>query len=160
MDLTDNTLNTRDIWKHVEEEQDLINCMKEDLSNYLNEELSEALRLERASEREEALHSLGEKARELVGDIISQAEDLRPWSQFVEEYEDEIEDFLYGDLLIADDHFEDYAKQLAFDTVSVGDAGWDAWPLNCIDWSSAAEEIQSDYMNVTIGDHEFWVRWG
>ena len=158
MDLTDNTLDTRDIRKHVEEEQDLINCMREDLSNCFDEELPEALRLECATQRENALYILKEKVRELVSDIISQAEDLHPWSQFVEEYEDEIEDFLHGALLIADDYLEDYAEQEARDTTPIGDAAWDAWPLNCIDWASAAEHIQSDYMNVTIDGNEFWVR--
>ena len=158
MDLTDNTLDTRDIRKHVEEEQDLINCMREDLSNCFDEELPEALRLECATQRENALYILKEKVRELVSDIISQAEDLHPWSQFVEEYEDEIEDFLHGALLIADDYFEDYTEQMARDVVWTGDANWNAWPLNCIDWSNAAEQLQQDYMNVTIDGHEFWVR--
>jgi len=47
------------------------------------------------------------------------------------------------DLLIHEDHFQDYAREYAQDSgaMTVGDK----WPYTCIDWEKVAEELRADY---------------
>lgn len=33
-----------------------------------------------------------------------------------------------------------------------------AWPLTCIDWVQAAEELQQDYMSYEFDGYTYWVR--
>lgn len=51
-----------------------------------------------------------------------------------------------GLALINDDHFTEYAKQLADDIGAVNSEAH--WPSNCIDWEQAARELQVDYSSV------------
>jgi len=61
-----------------------------------------------------------------------------------------------GVVCIADDYFEDYAKELAMD---IGAIGKDmAWPLNHIDWEAAAEALQEDYTPVEWAGYTFYVK--
>lgn len=62
----------------------------------------------------------------------------------------------YGDSLIRDSHFPDYAKQLAEDCGMV--TGSEIWPGNCIDWEEAARDLQQDYISGTIDGVVYWMR--
>lgn len=65
-------------------------------------------------------------------------------------------DWSYGEALISDSYFEEYAEQLAED---IGAIDRDAkWPLNHIDWSAAAEQLKQDYMNVDFDGQTYWIR--
>ncbi|SPA50628.1 antirestriction protein ArdA [Cupriavidus taiwanensis] len=57
----------------------------------------------------------------------------------------------YPDILIAEDHFQDYAQELAEDCGMVTKGA--QWPNNCIDWEQAARELKMDYtyVRVTLG---------
>jgi len=67
-----------------------------------------------------------------------------------------IEEWKFGAHLIREDHFEDYARELADD---IGAIDLNAsWPLNHIDWSAAARELAMDYGLVTFLGHEYYVR--
>ncbi|MBK6639638.1 MAG: hypothetical protein IPG34_19645 [Rhodocyclaceae bacterium] len=52
-------------------------------------------------------------------------------------------DWEFGETLIRDSYFEDYAFELA-DSIGAIDSNY-GWPLNCIDWKQAARELQQDY---------------
>ncbi len=58
--------------------------------------------------------------------------------------------------LICDNYFENYARELANDIGAID--GSAKWPNNCIDWKRAANELQSDYFSVEIGDITYWSR--
>jgi hypothetical protein len=60
----------------------------------------------------------------------------------------------YPDYLIADQHFKTYAKELAYD-VSGEELRNARWPMNCIDWEKATQELMQDYTSITIDGHEF-----
>lgn len=60
----------------------------------------------------------------------------------------------YPDYLIAGRHFKTYAKELAYD-VSGEELRRAAWPMRCIDWDKATEELKTDYTSITIDGHEF-----
>ena len=107
--------------------------------------------------------------------------DLRDVIARVEELEEEIEQ--EGDLMV----FEEMAKLTAlldeckglggdeewrgdwypvtlirdacFRTYAIGAVPADAtWPLTCIDWKQAAEELQMDYSAVTFNGETYWTR--
>jgi hypothetical protein len=62
----------------------------------------------------------------------------------------------YGEALIRDSYFENYAQELAED---IGAINADAtWPNNCIDWEQAACELQQDYMSVEFDGVTYWMR--
>lgn len=65
-------------------------------------------------------------------------------------------DWTYGETLIRDSYFEDYARELAED---IGAVNPDAnWPLYCIDWERAARDLQVDYFSVDFDGIDYWVR--
>lgn len=65
-------------------------------------------------------------------------------------------DWKYGEVLVRDSYFEDYARQLAEDTGAIrSDA---TWPSNCIDWEQAARELQQDYTSVEFDGVTYWMR--
>lgn len=65
-------------------------------------------------------------------------------------------DWKYGETLIRDSYFEDYARELADDIGAVDSKA--GWPNNCIDWEKAAEELQQDYMSVNFDGIDYWIR--
>jgi len=64
-------------------------------------------------------------------------------------------DWKYGETLIRDSYFEDYARELAED---IGAISRDAdWPLSHIDWPAAADALKQDYMEVDYGGVSYWI---
>jgi len=61
-----------------------------------------------------------------------------------------------GATLIADHYFERYAEELADDIGAIDRNA--SWPVNCIDWTKAASELQMDYSTVEYDGVTFWVR--
>lgn len=58
--------------------------------------------------------------------------------------------------LIADNYFETYAEELADD---IGAIDRDArWPINCIDWEAAANQLKVDYSTIEIEGDKYWYR--
>ena len=90
-------------------------------------------------------------------------------AEFEEEYWHELEslrklrddadhspDWKYGESLIRDSYFKDYAIDLADDIGAIPkDAGW---PSRCIDWDQAASELQMDYSSVEFDGVTYWIR--
>lgn len=67
-------------------------------------------------------------------------------------------DWVYGETLIRDSYFAEYAQELAEDCGYLDQAGSDRWPFTCIDWEKAARELQQDYYLVNFGSTEYWIR--
>ena len=65
-------------------------------------------------------------------------------------------DWVHGEALIRDSYFTDYAQQLAED---IGAVDLNAtWPMNCLDWDYAAEQLQQDYFGVDFDGITYWIR--
>lgn len=65
-------------------------------------------------------------------------------------------DWKYGEGLIRDSYFQEYAEQLAEDTGAIGrDA---KWPCDHIDWEAAAEALQQGYTSVEYDGVTYWIR--
>lgn len=84
------------------------------------------------------------------------AEELAALTALAEEAEGYAADWKYGETLIRDSYFREYAEQLAEDTGAVN--GDNNWPLYCIDWDRAARELQYDYTGVDFDGVTYWVR--
>jgi hypothetical protein len=65
-------------------------------------------------------------------------------------------DWKYGETLIRDSYFTEYAEEEAY---SLGFINREAiWPLNHIDWEAAAEELKNDYTSAEFDGVTYWVR--
>lgn len=62
----------------------------------------------------------------------------------------------YPVTLIADNYFEQYARDLAED-IGLTDKP-SGWPYYCIDWEYAARELKHDYSATTIDNVTYWYR--
>lgn len=65
-------------------------------------------------------------------------------------------DWDHGETLILDEHFVEYAEQLADDIGAIDREA--RWPLNHIDWDAAAEELRQDYTEVRFGSETYLMR--
>lgn len=105
----------------------------------------------------------GEKDKDAIKDIKDAVAALEEWSDYDDwkELKDLVEeaegygDWKYGETMILDSYFEDYARELADD---IGAVKGEGWPNHCIDWKQAADELKMDYTSVSFGDYEYWIR--
>lgn len=65
-------------------------------------------------------------------------------------------DWEYGETLIRDSYFAEYAEVLAEDIGAIGRNA--KWPLTCIDWEQAARELKMDYTAIGFAGVTYWVR--
>ena len=65
-------------------------------------------------------------------------------------------DWTYGESLIRDSYFEEYAQELAEDIGAINKDS--TWPNDCIDWEKAAGELQYDYTSVEWDNVTYWIR--
>lgn len=98
-----------------------------------------------------------EELKKLADDGTSEAEELITLRALEEEIDNNAgENCSDGVTLIRDSYFIQYAEQLADDIGAIdSNAGW---PLNCIDWEKAADELKSDYTSIDYDGAEYWVR--
>jgi hypothetical protein len=85
-----------------------------------------------------------------------EAHELEALKALAAEAEPYCPDWTYGEALIRDSYFEEYAEQLA-DDLGIMDPKA-TWPLNCIDWAAAAEQLKQDYTAVDFDGVTYWVR--
>lgn len=65
-------------------------------------------------------------------------------------------DWQYGEALVRDSYFEDYARELADDIGAVDkDHGW---PSSFIDWPAAADALKQDYTPIEFDGVTYWGR--
>lgn len=88
-----------------------------------------------------------------IFDIESEAADL---IAFVDECENSVPDWNYGEALIRETYFTEYAQQLAEDIGAV-DPNAD-WPASYIDWEAAADALLIDYTAYDFGGVTYYAR--
>ena len=85
-------------------------------------------------------------------------------SQLDEFLEDEIDalqevvDECINDTLVHEDHFREYAEELAVDIGAIDRRQRDHWPYTCIDWEQAADELKQDYSVIDIRGGTYYYR--
>jgi len=105
-----------------------------------------------------------DEARERVATALQDLKDAQDEFSLPEQQEldmltnleNEIDDFMHGVSLIADDYFETYAQEYAHDVCEMPGRGSLRWPFTCIDWKQAAEELKSDFSSVEIEGNTYY----
>jgi hypothetical protein len=82
--------------------------------------------------------------------------ELKSLKALADEAEGYAADWPYGETLIRDSYFMEYAQELA-DSIGAIDNNA-SWPLTCIDWEQAARELQMDYTSVEFDGVWYWIR--
>lgn len=110
--------------------------------------------------RIEELQALFLDEDELGEDSVQGDEDEREELRVLLALQDEAEgyaaDWRYGEALIRDSYFTDYARELAEDIGAVDPAA--NWPLSFIDWDAAADALAMDYTEVDFDGVTYLVR--
>lgn len=65
-------------------------------------------------------------------------------------------DWRYGEMLIRESYFENYAQELAEELGMMPEDA--SWPATCINWEQAANELQMDYTSVEFDGATYWIR--
>ncbi len=92
----------------------------------------------------------------LIGDDDIDPGYLEALKALASEGEDYAPDWQYGETLVRDSYFVEYAQQLA-DDIGAGNAEY-SWPTSCIDWEQAARELQMNYSSIDFDGVTYWVR--
>ena len=109
-------------------------------------------RLEELRDERDSAESPEAWAEENAGD----ADELTALEALAEEGEG-CADWQHGAGLIRESYFEDYARELAEDIGAIG-RGMQQWPLHCIDWEKAADELKMDCTAVDFDGVTYYVR--
>jgi len=88
--------------------------------------------------------------------LPGEEEELASLQALADEAEQCAEDWAYGEVLIRFDHFVTYAQELADDLGRTPDPN--QWPLCCIDWDQAADQIKQDYTEVDFDGVAYLIR--
>lgn len=70
-----------------------------------------------------------------------------------EEGEANLEDWIHGANLVAEDVFTDYATDFIQEVHH--DIPWSDWPYRHMDWEEAASELKDDYYEITINGYTY-----
>ena len=94
-----------------------------------------------------------EEFAEAVAELRTELDSLLALASQGEDY---CEDWQYGEALVRDCYFVEYAQELAEDIGAIAsDAGW---PYTCVDWEQAAHELQMDYTALEFRGVTYWAR--
>lgn len=151
---SDDVIDSRDVIARLEELEDEHTALREALQEAI-ETRNEAL-----AERPDVIHTdleqeISKTTNALIDWRVDNQEELNSLRALAEEASGS-PDWQYGETLIRESYFQDYAMQLAEDIGAVkGDEGW---PLNCIDWEKAARELKYDYFAVDFDGVTYYVR--
>jgi hypothetical protein len=135
----DDLIDSRDVIARIEELTDeraaIVDATDDEDEN---EEYREAARAELTEWDEDNLDEL-----QSLQDLAKQGEDYAA-------------DWQYGETLIRDSYFKEYAMELADDIGAINSEA--SWPNTCIDWDQAAKELQMDYSSIEFDGTTYWVR--
>jgi hypothetical protein len=156
----DDCVDSRNVIARIEELEDerhslvgAIDSAKDDLADATDDTNVLKDDEEEISELKETLSNAETELEEW--DESEDADELKILKELAEEGESS-PDWAYGETLIRDSYFEEYAQELAEDCGMV-QRGL-GWPNSCIDWKQAAEELQQDYSQIKFGDVTYWIR--
>lgn len=130
---TEDTLDSRDIIERIKE----LESMRDDLEI----EDSERGNMDNPIWRDWEESSEAEELKVLLA-LQSEGEGSPDWS--------------YGETLIRDSYFEEYAQELAEELDYIKKDVH--WPYTCIDWERAAQELQYDYFTIDFDGVDYWIR--
>jgi len=145
IDAGQNFIDSRDIIERMEELQDEREALADALTEAQEEEY------ETDDEKAEAVDEATDNLKAWDDDNGDELKEL----QSVNEQGDGYGDWRHGEQMIHERAFKDYARELADETGYDSNAGW---PMNCIDWDHAAEELKQDYMEIDYSGETYYIR--
>ena len=78
-------------------------------------------------------------------------------AEFAQEFEDNAEDYPYGETAIRDSYFTEYARELCTDRGYLS-SDLPEFIRGNIDWEGVASAIQVDYTDITFDGVTYWTR--
>jgi len=145
------TIDTRDLYKRQQELQGLKEAVES-----AREELKEAEDALADHGSQGELETAVNDAQTALDDAKAEfGEDEQTELEELDNLESEISDWRHGEILIPENEFEDYARELADD---IGGTKGGEWPFTCIDWERAAKELAMDYTTVSYQGEDYYVR--
>lgn len=132
---TDDVIDSRDVIKRIEIYRDAVSAFGVDPETRADDFDPDS------NENGGEIHELLEELNSLMG-LESDAGGAADWQ--------------YGETLIRESYFEDYARQTAEDTGAINRDS--QWPNNCIDWEKAADQLKQDYSEVTFKGVTYYIR--
>lgn len=85
-------------------------------------------------------------------------EALKALESLADQASDYASDWEYGETLIRDSYFTEYAQELADDLGYMSGSTAEQWPFTCIDWEAAARDLLMDYSAVDFDGVTYWIR--
>ena len=107
--------------------------------------------------RIERVESDLDQARVDGNDTTDLEAELKALEEFAEEASECAPDWHYGETIIHEDYFTQYAQELS-DELSLGDGAMAQWPFTHIDWEAAADELKMDYSVVGFNGIVYYIR--
>lgn len=154
------TIDSRDIIARIDEleaYEQAIKDAQEELQDYEEQLQCYQEDEQDIEDREQEVADARAALKEAEDDFdIEDRDELETLRRFAEEASGYCPDWHHGATLIRDSYFKEYAEQLAEDVGAI-DASAN-WPLNCIDWDKAAEELQYDYTMIDYNGVNYWIR--
>lgn len=142
---SEDIVDSRDIIERIEE-------LEEMKSEYILNE--SAIPEEQSPSWEDLLDT--QTAAESKWDETDEGIELKALLNVQEQAEGYAPDWKYGETLIRDSYFQDYAEELAEE---LGYIKKDvSWPYTCINWEQAARDLQQDYTSVDWDGVTYWIR--
>lgn len=177
---TDDVIDSRDVIARIEElegeradaielDEARIEELREEIKQFDPEDLTDADTINDACREYEwaqanpddalelaeltALDEAGE--RRVLWDASGEGQELKALKALADQGEG-YGDWSYGETLIRESYFQDYAMELAGD---IGDIPKDVgWPCTCIDWERACRELKMDYTEVDFDGVSYFMR--
>lgn len=167
IDNSEDILNSKDIEDRIDDLEGDRAALEEDRDNA--QEAYDDFMAERDQSEDGETADESEEGRELADalafarkaladwDTSDEAEELKTLKAFRDELEPYVADWHYGETIIRDSYFEEYARDLAEDLHGNAIRGA-SWPFDCIDWKKAARELQMDYTSAEFDGVTYWAR--
>ena len=96
-----------------------------------------------------------DRVAEIDEELVDLREQLKPLMSLAEEAGGS-PDWEFGETLIADSYFKEYAQELAEDIDAIPKNA--PWPICFVDWDAASEALKMDYTSVDFAGETFWIR--
>ena len=128
--------------------------MKKEISNH-DDIIDSRDVIERIDELENSFPDICEHCGEGLS-CLDDFDELKALKELAKEGEDYSSDWKYGEGLIRDTYFKNYAMELAEDIGAIDPKA--NWPTTCIDWEQAARELQMDYTMIEYDGIDYWIR--
>ena len=155
-DKFDDIIDSRDVIARIEElreeRQDILGRLEEARDNWAEYDAD----TDEGAASAELQQWVCDAERDLENwDASDEADELRILEALASEGEAS-PDWQYGETLIRESYFKDYAQQMAEDCGMIPDNL--TWPCTCIDWEQATRELRSDYSEIEFDDVTYLIR--